>query len=96
MPLNQDQILKTWKSRLVWAKGFVLFFFLIIILRLAYLQIYQGDYYALKAENNRIEIEKIPAPRGRIFDRNGILLASNRPCFCLLLYPKNCLVKKKS
>jgi penicillin-binding protein 2 len=88
MPLNQDQILKTWKSRLVWAKGFVLFFFLIIILRLAYLQIYQGDYYALKAENNRIEIEKIPAPRGRIFDRNGILLASNRPCFCLLLYPQ--------
>ncbi len=95
MPLNQDQILKTWKKRQAWARGFVIFFFLIIILRLAYLQIYQGDYYALQAENNRMEIEKIPAPRGRIFDRNGILLASNRPCFCLLLYPQKLPRKKE-
>ncbi len=35
------------------------------------------------AEGNRISVEPIPAVRGRIYDRNHILLADNQPVFVL-------------
>ncbi|MBK6960591.1 MAG: penicillin-binding protein 2 [Gammaproteobacteria bacterium] len=41
-----------------------------------------GDFVTL-AERNRIHVRAIPPPRGLIFDRNGILLADNRPGFTL-------------
>ncbi len=88
MPLNEDQILEDWKKRLSPTKVVILAIFSILMLRLAYLQILKGNDYFLKAENNRLEVESIPAPRGRIFASHGVLLASNRPCFCLLLYPQ--------
>jgi penicillin-binding protein 2 len=41
-----------------------------------------GDFVTL-AERNRIHVRAIPPPRGLIFDRNGVLLADNRPGFNL-------------
>jgi penicillin-binding protein 2 len=41
-----------------------------------------GDFVTL-AERNRIHVRAIPPPRGLIFDRNGVLLADNRPGFTL-------------
>ena len=41
-----------------------------------------GDFVTL-AERNRIHVRAIPPPRGLIFDRNGVLLADNRPSFTL-------------
>lgn len=59
----------------------VILVFSVIIVRLAYLQIIQGDYYKMmaadKAERGIIEI----APRGEIMDRNGIKIATNKQCF---------------
>lgn len=52
-------------------------FFLLVILRLFQLTIVKGDYYAGLAENNRIREITIEAPRGAIYDRKGIILASN-------------------
>ena len=46
--------------------------------RLYYLQIVQADRYATLAEDNRINLRLLPPPRGRILDRTGVLLASNR------------------
>jgi len=46
--------------------------------RLAYLQIARGDYYAEQARDNMVRTERLPAVRGAIFDRDGELLASNR------------------
>ncbi len=62
-------------------------FILLAILgvRLYYLQIIKGDYYSEKAENQRIRLIPIPAPRGAIFDRNGKILVDSRPTYNVVL-----------
>jgi penicillin-binding protein 2 len=61
----------------------IIAFVLLTILgvRLYYLQISKGEYYADKAENQRIRKIPIPAPRGAIFDRNGKILVDSRPTY---------------
>lgn len=58
-----------------------------LIVRMGYLQIYQGNEYYQKAENNRIRLMPVMAPRGSFYDRNGELLVSNRPGFSVSLVP---------
>ena len=61
--------------------GLVIFF--ILIVRLFYLQIYDGKYYNEMAEGNRMRIFPITAPRGNIYDRNGVLLVTSKPGYCI-------------
>ena len=67
----------------------VLFFLVIVILiaRVAYLQLYDGEYYARLADGNRIRIIPTIAPRGTFYDRNKQLLVTNRPGFTVSLLP---------
>lgn len=53
--------------------------FLIIIGRLIHLQILQQHTFFTKSRKNFMRIETIPPLRGNILDRNGQLLATNRP-----------------
>ncbi|MEO8811776.1 MAG: penicillin-binding protein 2 [Caulobacteraceae bacterium] len=53
--------------------------------RLAHLQLFQADRYRMLSEKNEFEFVLTTPPRGMIFDRNGVVLASNRPDFRLLL-----------
>jgi penicillin-binding protein 2 len=53
--------------------------------RLYYLQIVKGAYYSEKAENQRVRMIPIPAPRGAIFDRNGKILVDSRPTYNIVL-----------
>ncbi len=53
--------------------------------RLYYLQVVRGEYYAERAENQRIRLIPIPAPRGAIFDRNGRILVDSRPTFNVVM-----------
>lgn len=65
----------------------IIAFVLLTILgvRLYYLQVVQGQYYSDRAENQRIRLIPIPAPRGAIFDRNGKLLVDSRPTYNVVL-----------
>ncbi len=65
----------------------VIAFVLLSILgaRLYYLQVVKGEYYETKAENQRIRLIPIPAPRGAIFDRNGKILVDSRPTYNVTL-----------
>lgn len=65
--------------------GITLAFLLVYVLRLWHLEVLQGATYRYQSENNRIRLEEIPAPRGIIFDRNGVPLVENRPAYHLLL-----------
>lgn len=56
--------------------------------RLFYLQVMKGGEYRNLAEDNRISLQPIAAPRGRIFDRKGIILVDNRPDFRLAVTPE--------
>src|SRR6476660_4059615 len=65
----------------------VIAFVLLSILgaRLYYLQVVKGEYYETKAENQRIRLIPIPAPRGAILDRNGKILVDSRPTYNVVL-----------
>lgn len=53
--------------------------------RLYYLQIVRGEYFSDRAENQRVRLIPIPAPRGAILDRNGKLLVDSRPTYNVVL-----------
>jgi len=62
------------------------FIFLTILgVRLYYLQVMKGEYYSERAENQRIRLIPIPAPRGAIFDRNGKILVDSRSTYNVTL-----------
>lgn len=50
-----------------------------LIVRLWYLMVFQADHFGEKAKEVQERERTIKAERGRIFDRNGIELASNKP-----------------
>ncbi len=64
-------------------RNIVFFAFAIVVIALSYLQIIRGEYYHAQSVNNRIRLIPDDGPRGRIFDRNGIVLADNRQAFHL-------------
>jgi penicillin-binding protein 2 len=56
-----------------------------LIARLGWLQISRNDYFTELSQGNRVRIEPLPAARGIIYDRNGTILAENRPAYQLEL-----------
>jgi len=54
---------------------------LIIFMRLYYLQIIEAEKYKVLAEENRISVRILPPPRGLIYDRNMVPIASNKQNF---------------
>jgi penicillin-binding protein 2 len=61
--------------------------FLFLIMRLWQLQVLQGSKYRELSEANRLRIIAIPAPRGILFDRNGIPLVRNSSYYCVSITP---------
>lgn len=61
----------------------VITMFCILLYRFYSLQIVHYADYVTKADSNRIQVQAVPPTRGLIFDRNGELLADNRPSYTL-------------
>ncbi|MED4911758.1 peptidoglycan D,D-transpeptidase FtsI family protein [Brevibacillus centrosporus] len=59
----------------------VFLFFAAIILRLAFVQLVEGEQYRHELEKFSIRELPISAPRGRILDKNGAVLVSNKPVY---------------
>ena len=59
----------------------VICLFLVILLRLWYLQIIRGSEFRILSESNRTRVQDILPPRGQVLDRNGELLVDNRPAY---------------
>ncbi len=62
--------------------------FAVLLTSLAYLQLWRGDRFRLLSENNRVRLEKIRAPRGKILSADGAVLGDTRPCFDVLAVPE--------
>lgn len=103
-----DQIFTDFHSKRSWDKEgenkkprnfFLIFifvvFFLILGLRVFYLQIIKGSYYKLISDNNRTKTVIIHAPRGIIFDRNNTPLVFNIPGFRENIKGKTVLIPKE-
>ncbi|HWO06488.1 MAG TPA: penicillin-binding protein 2, partial [Methylomirabilota bacterium] len=56
--------------------------------QLWYLQVLEGGRMQELSEKNRIRVRPVAAPRGILFDRNGLALVDNRPAFTLSLIPR--------
>ena len=66
----------------------VLAAFLVVIGQLWYLQVLEGARLQGLSDKNRIRVRPVAAPRGVLFDRNGLPLVDNRPAFTLSLIPR--------
>ncbi|MBI4085013.1 MAG: penicillin-binding protein 2 [Candidatus Liptonbacteria bacterium] len=56
-----------------------------MIARMAFIGIAQSARFSVRSEVNQNLVTFLPAPRGLIYDRNGKLLAGNRPVFSAFL-----------
>ena len=55
----------------------------VLIANLYYLQISSFESFQTRSNDNRISVQTVPPNRGLIYDRNGIILAENRPVYSL-------------
>ncbi len=71
------------KKRILWMV--LLFFvgFLVVTIRLGYVMIIQADKYLGLARDLHQRDREIKAPRGIIYDRNGVKIASNKAVYSI-------------
>jgi penicillin-binding protein 2 len=72
------------KLRLIVAACFVAAVFGILTFRVANMQLVSGDDFYTLSQQNRLRRIPVRAPRGRIYDRNGEVLACNEPSYAML------------
>lgn len=72
------------------SRNIVILFGLLVLglgTRLFYLQIIKGSYHQKLSDQNSIRLQIVHASRGLIYDRNGVLIARNRPSFQIAVLP---------
>ncbi len=84
---NEEQI-RFLQERFKFLYGVLFVLMSVLLSRMVYLQMINGDQMRQYSEENRIKRVKIPAPRGMMFDRFGRLLVDNRPAFDVLITPQ--------
>lgn len=67
--------------------GVVSLFYVILIARLFYVQIIQADLNIRLSKENAMRLKIVTPPRGEILDRNGFVLARNRPSYSICVLP---------
>ncbi|MEY4318609.1 MAG: hypothetical protein RI902_2417 [Pseudomonadota bacterium] len=80
---NIELDLRRFRSRVMVITGFIVAAFVLLALRLFYLQVIRYEELNEKAESNRTAIVPIVPNRGVIMDRNGIVLATNYSAYTL-------------
>ncbi|HXP76818.1 MAG TPA: penicillin-binding protein 2, partial [Stellaceae bacterium] len=78
MQQRDNKRLKLWTRRAALVAGGQGLLFALLAGRLYQLQIVQQDKYATLADEQRINLRLLAPPRGRIVDRFGVPLATNR------------------
>jgi len=85
---NHIQETNLYRSRLFIVSILVIFMMGVLLTRVAYLQVFKNTDYQTQSNQNRIKLEPLPPNRGRIYDRNGVILAENRLVFSLEIIPE--------
>jgi penicillin-binding protein 2 len=76
-----------WRNRAVYLVLAVVFG--VFVARLFSMQVLDHTTYVVQAEDNRTRTISVPTDRGLIYDRNGIVLASNIPTYNVSIIPAN-------
>lgn len=83
-PLNDPKAERRMlQTRVIVVLSLVLVLFACLVTRYYFLQISQHERYATLSDENRIHVRPVPPTRGFIYDRNGVILAENRPSYTL-------------
>ncbi len=82
---SSDWILLNMAVRLRWLCGVLGVALAVVIGAYWYHQIIRAEHYERLAENNRLRVLRLDAPRGLIYDRSGRILAENTPTFRLMI-----------
>ncbi len=75
------------RRRMLYAVAVVVGLTLILVARLAWVQIFQHQHFATLAQENHIRFAPLAPVRGIIYDRNGALLAQNLHAYNLEVLP---------
>ena len=81
--------IQIFNRRLLVAGGVVCLLAMILIGWMINLQFFNHVYYSERSEGNRLHSQFIPPTRGLIYDRQGVLVADNRPIFNLTVVREN-------
>src|SRR4051812_42472728 len=73
-------------QQLRWLAAFVLAGMMTLMFGLWRVQVLSSRKYAESLKDQAFRNVMVPAPRGKILDRNGLLLADNQPRFTVNLY----------
>jgi len=91
----KDQSTKELEFRFRFFSGLILCIFAVLLMRLWYLQIIQGNERLRMSRMNQSREIKIPAPRGVIYDRDGRVLASSRISHMISVAPDDVLKNQR-
>jgi len=92
---GEDDLVKSHRSRVELVGNLIMALFGIILARLWYLQIFQGQIFYQYSLENRLRKEIVKAPRGMMFSRNNELLVYNAPSFDAVVIPQYLTNKKE-
>jgi cell division protein FtsI (penicillin-binding protein 3) len=76
-----------WRSKFIVAS--IAFGFMLLAARAAYVQIFNNDFFQHQGEVRYQRTLELPANRGRILDRNGLILASDVPAPSIWAIPED-------
>ena len=74
----------------------IIFLFGILTMQLVRMQVFQGDDYRARAENNRLRELQVLPTRGLIYDRNHRLLVENVARFSAVIVPADLPTKEET
>ena len=82
---GDDDLIKLHRSRGTQVANIIVLSFVVIFVRLWYLQIYKGELYHRYSIQNRLRKEVVRAPRGMLYSSNKQLIVDNIPRFDAIL-----------
>lgn len=84
------------KGKLILVFGSIIFLFLILVVKLCYVTATKGkEYETAVLSQQKHDSTILPFERGKIYDRNGNILATNEKIYTLILEPQNILLQDK-
>lgn len=78
------------RSVFIWRMVFLAFLFVFSLFALGRelyrIQVVESRAYSSSQQRQSVRRVLLPAPRGRIFDREGVCMADNRPSYCIAFF----------
>jgi stage V sporulation protein D (sporulation-specific penicillin-binding protein) len=92
--IMENDLLEIGRTRALSLLSFSIIIFIVLVIRLFYLQLVKHDYYQDRSYDQRLRIITLSPDRGDIFDREGNLLATSINAYSIFAVPAS--VKDKN